>query len=93
MTPQIPAPQFNASAALEEVRERRAVAKRRRTWGKSRLTPHRAELVKLRQAGGSFADLAVWLRANKRIKVDASTVRRYLSKLPELAALESAEHG
>ena len=75
---------FDPSAALAAVREQRAAAKRRRTWGKSRLIPHRAELVKLRAEGGSFADLAHWLRKEKRTKVDSSTVRRFLQQLPEL---------
>jgi hypothetical protein len=85
MPPQSPAASFDPAAALDGVRERRAVARRRRTWGKSRLTPYRAELVKLRQAGGSFAELADWLRRERRVKMDASSVRRYLQKLPELS--------
>lgn len=76
---------FDAAAALADVQAHRAAAKRRRTWGTSRLTPHRAELVKLRKAGGSYADLQIWLRKEKRIKVEESTVRRYLQKLPEMA--------
>jgi len=71
---------FDATAALAAVRQARAERKRRCTWGKSRLTPHRAELVKLRAEGASFGDIAYWLRKNKRIKVDRSTVRRYLAK-------------
>ena len=86
MTPQVPAANFDPEEALAAVRERRAAAKRRRTWGKSRLVPYRAELVKMRQAGGSFADLAEWLRRERRVKMDASSVRRYLQKLPELGS-------
>lgn len=93
MTPQIPAPDFDPAEALAAVRERRATARRRRTWGKSRLTPHRAELVKMRQAGGSFAELADWLRRERRVKMDPSSVRRFLQKLPELAAPEKAVGG
>lgn len=81
MTP----PSFDAAEALAAVREHRATARRRRTWGTSRLTPYRAELVKLRQQGGSFADLALWLRTAKRVKMDASSIRRFVQKLPELA--------
>ena len=83
--PQNLAAPFDPATALAAVREHRAEAKRRRTWGRSRLTPYRAELVKLRQAGGSFADLTIWLRTKKRVKMDTSSVRRYLQKLPELA--------
>lgn len=86
MPPQSPATSFDPAAALDAVRERRAVTRRRSTWGKSRLAPHRAELVKLRQAGGSFAELADWLRRERRVKMDASSVRRYLQKLPELGS-------
>lgn len=91
MKPQETAPVFDPASALAAVREHRAAAKRRRTWGRSRLTPYRAELVKLRQAGGSYADLTVWLRKAKRIKMDSSSVRRYLQKLPELAQPTGAE--
>lgn len=87
--PQSAATAFDPAAALAAVQERRAAARRRRTWGKSRLLPYRAELVKLRQAGGSFADLADWLRKERRVKMDASSVRRFLQKLPELAAPEA----
>ena len=75
---------FDPAAALADVQAHRAAARRRRTWGKSRLIPHRAELVKLRQAGGSFADLAAWLRRERRVKMDASSIRRFLQQLPEL---------
>ena len=91
MKPQETAPAFDPAATLAAVREHRAEAKRRRTWGRSRLTPYRAELVKLRQAGGSFADLTIWLRTKKRVKMDTSSVRRYLQKLPELAQPTGAE--
>jgi hypothetical protein len=91
MKPQETAPEFDPAATLAAVREHRAEAKRRRTWGRSRLIPYRAELVKLRQAGGSYADLTVWLRKAKRVKMDSSSVRRYLQKLPELAAPTGAE--
>ena len=83
---------FDPVAALAAVREHRAAAKRRRTWGKSRLVPHRAELVKLRAAGASFTELAEWLRREKRVKMDPSSVRRFLQKLPELS-LSLDTHG
>ena len=83
---------FDPDAALAALREHRAAAKRRRTWGKSRLVPYRAELVKLRAAGASFTELAEWLRREKRVKMDPSSVRRFLQKLPELA-LSLDTHG
>lgn len=82
---------FDATASLSEIRQLRAVARRRRTWGKSRLIPHRAELVKLRLAGASFADLQLWLRTKQRLKVAESTVRRFLQKLPEIK--KDGQHG
>ena len=93
MPPQAIATSFDPAAALDAVRERRAVTRRRRTWGKSRLAPYRAEPVKLRQAGGSFAELADWLRRERRVKMDASSIRRFLQKLPELAAPGEASRG
>ena len=72
--------QPDPDAALAEIRAVRAAARRRCTWGKSRLVKHRAELKKLRAAGGSFADLALWLRREKRIVVNRSTVMRFLEK-------------
>lgn len=90
---QTPHTTLDAAAVLAAIRERRAVARRRTTWGKSRLVPYRAELVKLRKAGGSFADLREWLRLEKRVKVDTSTVRRYLQKLPEMAEPKEGDRG
>lgn len=84
---------FDPAAALAEVRKRREEVRRRRTWGKSRLTPLRAELVRLRQAGGSYSELAAWLRSEKKVKMDASSVRRYLQKLPELGTQQGGSLG
>jgi hypothetical protein len=77
---------FDADAALSAIKTARAAARRRCTWGKSKLTKHRAELVKLRIAGASYADLALWLQKEKRVKIDRSNVRLYLIKLPEMIA-------
>ena len=82
---QTPRSDFDASAALAAIRDARAVRRHRRTWGKSRLAPHRAELARLRAAGASFADIAFWLLKQKRIKVDRSTVRRFVEKQTEPA--------
>ena len=62
------------------MRAERTRRRRRRTWGKSVLEPYRHELTALHQAGLSYADLAFWLRKTVRIKVDRSTVRRFLAK-------------
>lgn len=72
--------QPDPDATLAAIRAVRAAARRRCTWGKSRLVKHRAELEKLHAAGGSFADLALWLKKEKRIVVARSTVMRFLEK-------------
>lgn len=72
--------ELDPDTALAAIRALRAAVRRRCTWGKSRLVKHRAELEKLRAAGGSFADLALWLRKEKRMVVNRSTVMRFLEK-------------
>lgn len=74
---------FNAQAEVESIRARRAEA-RRKLYRKSRLDKYRAELVAMKRAGASCADLAEWLRVNHRCKVNRSSIDRYLKKLPEL---------
>ena len=74
---------FDAQAEVEGIRDRRAVA-RRKLYRKSRLDKYRAELVTMRQVGASCADLAEWLRVRHRLKMNRSSIDRYLKKLPEL---------
>lgn len=76
---------FNAQAEVERIRIRRTEA-RRKLYRKSRLDKYRAELVAMKQAGASCADLVEWLRVNHRCKVNRSSIDRYLKKLPELQA-------
>ncbi|MDA8412296.1 MAG: hypothetical protein M0023_00735 [Desulfobacteraceae bacterium] len=76
---------FNAQAEVERIRIRRTEA-RRKLYRKSRLDKYRAELVAMKQAGASCADLVEWLRVNHRCKVNRSSIDRYLKKLPELHA-------
>ena len=76
---------FNAQAEVERIRIRRTEA-RRKLYRKSRLDKYRAELVAMKQAGASCADLVEWLRVNHRCKVNRSSIDRYLKKLPELYA-------
>lgn len=73
---------FDAAAELEKIRHQQGVRRRRR-YATSSLIPFRAELVALRRAGASYAELAMWLRQTKRKKVAVSTVQRFLVKLPE----------
>ena len=71
---------FNAQTEVDRIRARRAEA-RRKLYRKSRLDKYRAELVAMKQAGASCADLAEWLRLFHRCKINRSTVARYLEKL------------
>ena len=72
-----------ASGILDAMRARRATIRRKR-YRSSKLTRYRAELVTLRQAGASYREIAFWLRRDHRLRVDHSTIRRYLVQLPEL---------
>ncbi|HIJ95538.1 MAG TPA: hypothetical protein HPP94_07355 [Desulfuromonadales bacterium] len=75
---------FNAQIEVEQIRARRTEA-RRKLYHKSRLDKYRAELVAMKRAGASCADLVEWLRVFHRCKVNRSSVDRYLKKLPELS--------
>lgn len=72
---------------LQRLREERELVKRIR-YRRSKLDPYRVELVQLRTAGASIADLAYWLLHYRGRKVAPSTVSRYLSRLPELRVLD-----
>lgn len=74
---------FDAQSEVGRIRSLRANA-RRRLFRKSRLDRYRAELVAMKRAGASYADLAVWLRITHRCKINRSSIDRYLKKLPEL---------
>lgn len=79
---------FDPLAEVERIRARRAEA-RRKLYRKSRLDKYRAELVSMKRAGASCADLAEWLRVSHRCKVNRSSVDRYLKKLPELRGAQA----
>lgn len=74
---------FNVEEEVKRIRIRRADA-RRKLYRKSSLDKHRAELVALRKAGASLADLTEWLRKNCRLRIHRSSIGRYLHKLPEM---------
>ena len=74
---------FDATVEIATLRQRQADLRRKR-YRLSKLTPYRAELVALRQAGASYRELAAWLRLRKRRQVNPTTIRRYLLQLPEL---------
>ena len=81
---------FNAQIEVEQIRARRTEA-RRKLYRKSRLDKYRTELVAMKQAGASCADLVEWLRVNHRCKVNRSSIDRYLKKLPELNVAQTVE--
>lgn len=73
---------FDAQAEVERIRSRRAEA-RRKLFRKSRLDRYQSELLAMRRAGASCADLAEWLRVSHRCKINRSSIDRYLKKLQE----------
>ncbi len=75
--------QFDPIAELHHIRMRRDESRRKR-FAKSKCDKYRAELVAMRQAGASAADLVEWLRLRHRIKINRSSVDRFLKSLPEL---------
>ncbi len=70
---------------LSNLRAAIAVCRKRRTWGKSKINKHIAELMKLKNAGGSYAELEYWLRKEKRIKIHRSNIKRGLDKFKKIA--------
>jgi hypothetical protein len=74
---------FDVQAEVDHIRSRRAEA-RRKLFRKSRLDKYRAELLAMKQAGASCADLAEWLKVRHRCKIHRSSIDRYLKKLSEL---------
>lgn len=72
------------SAKLEAVRERRRLARRKR-YRRSKLDRYRAELVSLHRMGASYREMSLYVWHEHRKRVDPTTVRRYLMKLPEAA--------
>jgi len=74
---------FDVEIELADIRRQLRQARRRRHY-KSRLDRFRAELVSLRRDGNAtLSELVAWLR-RRRCRVAASTVCRYLAKLPEM---------
>lgn len=71
-------PDFDPTKELQELRALKA-AQRKGRYYRSRLDRYTAELLALRKAGASAADLQLWLRQH-RISVVLSTVTRWLLK-------------
>ena len=66
---------------LEKVKKMRKDKRKRRTWAKSKLQKHYCELFQLRSAGAKYVELQIWLKDFKRVKVERSTIMRFLKKM------------
>lgn len=73
---------FDAATEAAKLKELCLIRQRRR-YRRSRLANHQAELVALAKAGLSMAQLQLWLRRERRMKVSRSTIWRFLRQLPE----------
>lgn len=72
---------FDVQSELSVLKEQtRSIRKRSYSARKSRLDKYKYQLLELKQAGATSAELQRWLRSNKRIKVAHSTVTRWLEK-------------
>ena len=69
---------FDAAAEAAALRERTR-ARRHRRHAASRLDRHALELLALRDAGSTTAELQRWL-ADRRVRVHHSTVARWLRR-------------
>ena len=65
---------------LQEIRARKKVARRVRKTRKSKLDIHAFEIRTLHENGASLSEIQAWLRANRRLKIDPSTISRWLKK-------------
>lgn len=82
---------FNAQEELADVREFKKTA-RRKTYIRSRLNKYRAELIALKKANASYSEIVLWLRQKKHIKVNHTTVLRFLNKQPEFTKAKEKQH-
>jgi hypothetical protein len=81
--------EFNAPDVLAAVRAARAVRRKRSTCDKSKLRKYLGELLQLKQSGATFADLKYWLRTEKRVKAERSTISRFLAKRTSTPEVEN----
>ncbi len=72
---------FDPAHELASLRQQTAIRRKRFFRRRaSRLDHHTAELLALRRAGGTAAELQHWLRDHHKIRVVHSTVARWLSQ-------------
>jgi hypothetical protein len=72
---------------LEEIRNERrnerAAKQRRKLYRPSRLDHFSGDLLRLRNCGASYAEMARWLKRNRKVTVVPTTIMRYLAGLSE----------
>ncbi|MCD9496790.1 hypothetical protein GLP20_18215 [Photobacterium carnosum] len=72
---------FNVQDELTVLQNQtKMIRKRSYSARKSQLDKYKFELLELKKAGASTAELQRWLRTNKRKKVAHSTILRWLEK-------------
>lgn len=73
---------FDPANSLEKIRKQLHVMRKQR-YRHSKLDRYRSELVALHQQGGSLREIAYWLKSERRIKMNVTSIARYLNKLSE----------
>lgn len=73
---------FDPVKELQAIKVHRSLARKKR-YQQSKLSRYRAELVELRRAGASFADLALWLQLQHKVRAQPSSIQRFLASLDE----------
>jgi hypothetical protein len=71
---------LDVQAKVAELEADKKVRQKRRTWGRSCLIKFRGELYELRRAGATLSLLQLWLKTEKHIVVERSTILRFLGK-------------
>lgn len=71
---------FDARAALDAIREEKAVQRKDPRYYQSRLDRFGHEIRALRNEGASPSEIRLWLQKEKRTKVVLTTVIRWLAK-------------
>ena len=73
---------FDPLSELTKLREKKHLSTQR-VYETSKLQRLHGEIIKLRQAGGTYQEISDWLNTlppDKRIKAHPSTIMRYLKK-------------
>lgn len=72
---------FDAASELEKTRELRRRRRMPNYWpGRSQLDKYAGELLQLHDEGASSNDLRVWLAESRKLRVNRSTISRWLTR-------------